>query len=94
MYRILLDIPRTYFKPGLPCTSDFRVVLGENGVIFATDLKSVVALDASMTPLWSYSSASGMDLVAATAASPSTTSNKASSRWMPRGTSHRTPGGQ
>jgi hypothetical protein len=67
MYRILLDIPRTYFKPGLPCTSDFRVVLGENGVIFATDLKSVVALDATMTPLWSYSSASGMDLVAATA---------------------------
>lgn len=59
--------PLPYFRPGLPCTSDFRVVLGENGVIFATDLKSVVALDATMAPLWTYSSASGMDLVAATA---------------------------
>jgi hypothetical protein len=56
-------------KPGqLPCTADFRLVLGENGVAFATDLQSVVAFNiASMAPLWSYSSASGMDLVAATA---------------------------
>ena len=59
--------PLPYFRPGLPCTTDFRVVLGENGVIFATDLKSVVALDATMAPLWTYSSAAGMDLVAATA---------------------------
>lgn len=59
--------PLPYFRPGLPCTTDFRVVLGENGMIFATDLKSVVALDATMAPLWTYSSASGMDLVAATA---------------------------
>jgi hypothetical protein len=37
-------------------------------VAFATDLKSVVALNvASMAPLWAYSSAGGMDLVAATA---------------------------
>lgn len=52
----------------LPCIADFRLVLGENGVAFATDLKSVVAFNiASMAPLWSYSSASGMDLMAATA---------------------------
>jgi hypothetical protein len=56
-------------KPGqLPCIADFRLVLGENGVAFATDLQSVVAFNiASMAPLWSYSSAGGMDLVAATA---------------------------
>jgi hypothetical protein len=57
------------FNPGqLPCIADFRMVLGENGVAFATDLKSVVAFNtSSLTPLWTYTSASGMDLVAATA---------------------------
>ncbi len=60
--------PLPYFRPGLPCTSDFRVVLGENGGGFATDLQSVVAFDtASMAPLWTHSSAAGMDIVAATA---------------------------
>ena len=44
------------------------MLLGENGFAFATDLKSVVAFNISgMTPLWSHSSASGMDIVAATA---------------------------
>jgi hypothetical protein len=57
------------FNPGqLPCIADFRLVLGENGVAFATDLKSVVAFNITgMTPLWSYTSASSMDLVAVTA---------------------------
>jgi Bacterial Ig-like domain (group 2) len=60
--------PSPYFRPGLPCTTDFRLVLGENGVAFATDLKSVVAFNiATMAPLWTHSSASGMDIVAATA---------------------------
>jgi hypothetical protein len=60
--------PLPYFRPGLPCMADFRLVLGENGVAFATDLKSVLAFNVvSMAPLWTHSSASGMDLVAATA---------------------------
>jgi Transposase IS200 like len=60
--------PFPYFRPGISCIADFRLVLGENGVLFATDLKSVIAIDtATMSPLWTHSTGSGMDLVAATA---------------------------
>ena len=44
------------------------MLLGENGVAFATDLKSVVAYSVSnMAPMWTHSSSSSMDMVAATA---------------------------